>query len=46
MMLELAFASGCDSIITYNVKDFKNVEKVFGIKIVTPKQFLLEIGEI
>lgn len=46
MMLELAFASGCDSIITYNLKDFKNVEKVFGIKIVTPKQFLYEIGEI
>ena len=46
MMLELAFASGCDSIITYNIKDFRNVEKVFGIKIVTPKQFLLEIGEI
>lgn len=46
MMLELAFASGCDSIVTYNLKDFRNVEKVFGIKIVTPKQFLLEIGEI
>jgi putative PIN family toxin of toxin-antitoxin system len=46
MMLELAFASGCDSIITYNIKDFANVEKVFGIKIVTPKQFLFEIGEL
>lgn len=46
MMLELAFASGCDSIITYNIKDFGNVERVFGIKIVTPKQFLCEIGEI
>jgi putative PIN family toxin of toxin-antitoxin system len=46
MMLELAFASGCDSIITYNIKDFGNVERVFGIKIVTPKQFLYEIGEI
>jgi len=46
MMLELAFASGCDSIITYNIKDFRNVERVFGIKIVSPKQFLCEIGEL
>jgi putative PIN family toxin of toxin-antitoxin system len=46
MILELAVSGGCDSIVTYNVKDFKNVEKVFGIKVVTPKQFLSEIGEI
>jgi predicted nucleic acid-binding protein len=46
MILELAVSGGCDSIVTYKVKDFKNVEQVFGIKVVTPKQFLSEIGEI
>jgi putative PIN family toxin of toxin-antitoxin system len=46
MVLELAVAGGCDTIITFNVKDFKEVEPVFGIKIQLPKQFLLEIGEL
>jgi putative PIN family toxin of toxin-antitoxin system len=46
MILELAVAGGCDSIVTYNLKDFKNVEQKFGIKVISPKQFLQEIGEI
>ena len=46
MVLELAIAAGCDSIITYNCKDFAKVEKEFGIHVITPKQFLGEIGEI
>ncbi len=44
-VLELAIASQCKYILTYNVKDFKGAEK-FGIKIITPKAFLQEIGEI
>jgi putative PIN family toxin of toxin-antitoxin system len=44
-VLELAVASGCEYIITYNAKDFIGAEE-FGIKAVTPKEFLQEIGEI
>src|SRR5271157_2043404 len=42
MVLELSVAGGCDTIITFNVKDFEKVEDVFGFKILTPKQFLAE----
>jgi putative PIN family toxin of toxin-antitoxin system len=44
MVLELAAAAGCDTIITFNVSDFKKVEDVFGIRVITPRQFLGEIG--
>ncbi len=46
MVLELAVAGGCDTIITFNLRDFKKVRKVFGIDVLTPKQFLVEIGEL
>lgn len=46
MVLELAVTSQCDLIITYNKKNFKNVEKLFGIRILPPKEFLHEIGEL
>lgn len=46
MVLELSVAGSCDTIITFNVKDFRDVDGVFGIKILTPKQFLIEIGEL
>jgi len=46
MILETAFNSGSEYIITYNVKDFTNVHKKFNIKIVTPKEFLITIGDI
>ena len=45
LVLELAVESNCDSIITYNLKDFKNVDK-FGLKALTPKIFLQKIGVI
>lgn len=45
MFLELAVESECDFIITFNTKDFKGIEK-FGIKAITPKEFLEIIGEI
>ncbi len=44
MILELAVESECDYIITFNTKDFKNIEK-FNIKVLTPKKFLKIIGE-
>jgi putative PIN family toxin of toxin-antitoxin system len=46
MVLELAVTSQCDMIITYNKKDFRNVEQYFGIRVLTPKESLLEIGEL
>ncbi len=44
-VLELAIESESDFIITFNVNDFKGVEK-FGVKAITPKKFLKLIGEI
>lgn len=46
MVLELAVASRCDCIVTFNEKDFHGVEENFGIKVLTPKAFLQKIGEI
>lgn len=45
MLLELAVAAQCAYIVTYNQKDFVGVEK-FGVKAITPKEFLEEIGEL
>jgi putative PIN family toxin of toxin-antitoxin system len=45
LVLEVAVASGCDAIITYNKRHFKNVEK-FGLRVFDPKEFLTEIGVI
>ena len=41
-VLELAVASQVKKIATFNVKDFKDVDK-FGVKIIHPKQLLEEI---
>lgn len=46
MVLEVAFNSRADYIVTHNIKDFKGVKENFNIEIVTPKEFLLKIGEI
>ena len=43
MVLELAVAARCTSIITYNVRDFLGVEK-FGISAVEPGPFLSGVG--
>jgi len=45
MVLELAVTANCHYIITYNINDFKGIEK-FGIKAMTPKAFLEMVGEI
>ena len=44
-VLELAVAAGCDFIVTFNKKDFVGSEK-FGVKVVSPQEFLKIIGEI
>lgn len=45
MVLELAVTAGCEFIITHNVRDFEGAEQ-FGIRVVTPREFLVEIGEV
>ena len=43
-ILELAVAAGCAAIVTHNVRDFKGA-KPFGVKVLTPGEFLLSIKE-
>lgn len=42
---ELAINSEARIIVTHNVKDFQNITK-FGVKVLTPQEFLRLIGEI
>ncbi|MGI9035587.1 MAG: hypothetical protein ACR2GD_06065 [Pyrinomonadaceae bacterium] len=42
---DLAIAAQADAIITFNVKDFQKM-KMFGVKVLTPQEFLRQIGEI
>ncbi len=45
MLVELAVAGDCDRIITYNKRDLRSVQTI-GIKLQTPKEFLVELGVI
>jgi putative PIN family toxin of toxin-antitoxin system len=45
MVLELAVSCRADSIVTYNRGDFKGAER-FGIRIISPRDFLKQIGEL
>lgn len=45
MVLELAVEAQCDSIVSFNKKDFAGVDK-FGLQVLTPQEFLRVIGEI
>lgn len=45
LVLDLAVAAGCDHIVTFNRRDFVGAER-FGLQITTPREFLIEIGEI
>jgi putative PIN family toxin of toxin-antitoxin system len=45
LILEAAVAGGCGAIITYNRRDFGGAEK-FGVRILTPAEFLRRIGEL
>ena len=41
---EVAVAAQAEAIVTQNIRDFKGMDK-FGIKLLTPKEFLQRIGE-
>jgi putative PIN family toxin of toxin-antitoxin system len=43
MLLELAVAARCQSIVTYNIRDFVGAEK-FGISVLEPGPFLSGVG--
>jgi len=43
MLLELAVEASCQSIVTFNKRDFHGVEQ-FGLQAVTPQEFLQQIG--
>ena len=45
MLLELAVTAGCDSVVTYNTRDFVGSEG-FGVKAMTPAEFLKDIGAL
>ncbi len=45
MVLELAVKARCQSIITYNTRDFVGVEQ-FGINLLKPSEFLRSIGKL
>lgn len=45
MILELAVAARCDSIVTFNVSDFEGSE-AFGVAVKTPREILETIGEL
>jgi putative PIN family toxin of toxin-antitoxin system len=43
MVLEVAIESGARYILSYNIRDFGNLDQ-FGIDVLTPKEFLQRIG--
>jgi putative PIN family toxin of toxin-antitoxin system len=45
MLLDLAVKAGCKYIVTYNKRDFRGAE-MFGIEVVTAKEFLERIGAL
>ena len=45
MVLELAVESESAYILTYNKRDFQG-SKRFGVEVITPKEFLVKIGEL
>jgi predicted nucleic acid-binding protein len=45
MVLEIAIAAQATHIVTFNKHDL-NIATTFGIQVVTPKEFLQELGVI
>ena len=45
LVLELAVSANCEYILTHNISDFRGSEK-FGIRAITPKEFLQVIREV
>ncbi len=43
MVLEVAVGAEVDCIVTHNVRDFAGVEERFGVRVVRPRAFLLQL---
>ena len=43
MVLEVAVEARAEVIVTHNVRDFRGVEKAFGVRVLRPKEFLQEL---
>ena len=43
MVLEVAVEAGAEVIVTHNVRDFRGVEKAFGVRVQRPREFLQEL---
>jgi predicted nucleic acid-binding protein len=43
MVLEVAVSAEAECIVTHNIRDFAGVEEQFGIRVVRPGAFLLEM---
>ncbi len=43
MVLEAAMNGNAEAIVSFNQKDFRLAETRFGLQILTPQQFLMEI---
>jgi hypothetical protein len=44
MILELAFAAGCDAIVTHNPRDFQGADRL-GVRVHIPSEFLRILEE-
>ena len=45
MVLEVAVEASCEFVVTHNLRDFRGMER-FGVRAVSPSEFLRETGEI
>ena len=45
MVLEVAVEASCEFVVTHNLRDFRGIER-YGVRPLTPSDFLREIGEI
>lgn len=45
MVLELAVSGQCETIVTYNKKNFVGADQ-FGVQVMTPREFLHTMGEL
>lgn len=45
MVLEVAVESGCDAIVTHNIRELDGVEGAFGIPVQRPREFLQDLLE-
>jgi putative PIN family toxin of toxin-antitoxin system len=45
MVLEVAVGAAAEAVVTHNIRDFDGVEENFGIRVITPREFLAELKE-